>query len=175
MRRLPGQAWNPRSLSAGRYDCDRSSPLGQPRPHHLDSCCDVFRRTHDRMAPTTVIAQEISKIKATADWSLPFGSLCGRHVACCSVAVRLRRSGLLRHTECLGAALPGMAHEHFVACRGKTQSGRNGCVEVAFLDDRVAIRNSKQQHGAALIFTTTEWEAFLSGVRNGSSTFPDGT
>lgn len=53
-----------------------------------------------------------------------------------------------------------------------TQSGRNGCIEVAFLDDRVAIRNSKQQHGAALIFTATEWQAFLSGVRDGEFDVP---
>lgn len=43
----------------------------------------------------------------------------------------------------------------------------NGCIEVAFVDERVAIRNSKEPAGAVLVFSLEEWEAFLGGVRNG--------
>jgi hypothetical protein len=48
-------------------------------------------------------------------------------------------------------------------------SGPQGnCVEVAFLDGgEVALRNSRNPGGAALVFTRTEWEAFLSGARDG--------
>jgi hypothetical protein len=51
-----------------------------------------------------------------------------------------------------------------------SHSGPTGgnCVEVAFLADGcVAIRNSRQPDGLALIFTRGEWEAFLHGARGG--------
>ena len=56
--------------------------------------------------------------------------------------------------------------------RKSTHSATNGCVEVAFSDDRVAVRDSKQQHGAVLLFTATEWQAFLNGVRDGEFDLP---
>lgn len=46
-------------------------------------------------------------------------------------------------------------------------NGGNNCVEVAFLDDEVAVRDSKDKAGPALIFTRTEFEAFKAGVRDG--------
>ena len=48
-----------------------------------------------------------------------------------------------------------------------TQSGINGCVEVAFLDGTVAIRDSKDRNGPVLRFTAHEWATFVNGVRNG--------
>jgi hypothetical protein len=48
-----------------------------------------------------------------------------------------------------------------------TYSGANGCVEVAFVRDRVAVRDSKDPGGPVLRFTTGEWEAFLAGARDG--------
>jgi hypothetical protein len=64
--------------------------------------------------------------------------------------------------------------------RKSSRSGANGCVEVAFLDDYVALRDSKDQHlpsqqRPTLIFTSGEWEQFLIGVRDGQfglSSFP---
>lgn len=41
------------------------------------------------------------------------------------------------------------------------------CVEVANLPDGRAVRDSKDPHGAALVFTATEWVAFTTGVRAG--------
>jgi len=42
------------------------------------------------------------------------------------------------------------------------------CVEMAELPaGRVAIRNSRDPEGPALIFTRAEWEAFLRGARDG--------
>jgi len=48
-------------------------------------------------------------------------------------------------------------------------SGPQGnCVEVAHLPGgEVAMRNSRQPDGPALIFTRAEWDAFLSGARDG--------
>jgi hypothetical protein len=46
-------------------------------------------------------------------------------------------------------------------------SGSNGCVEVAFLDGTVAIRDSKDRTGPVLRFTAHEWATFVSAIRDG--------
>jgi hypothetical protein len=43
----------------------------------------------------------------------------------------------------------------------------NNCVEVAFLDDGVAVRDSKTPDGPALRFTQAEWAAFVEGAKDG--------
>ncbi len=51
-----------------------------------------------------------------------------------------------------------------------SHSGPTGgnCVEVAFLaSGDVAMRNSRQPDGPALVFTGAEWAAFLGGARDG--------
>ncbi len=51
--------------------------------------------------------------------------------------------------------------------RTSTFSGGNGsCVEVASnLPGIIAVRDSKDRQGPALVFTPDEWAAFLAGVR----------
>jgi hypothetical protein len=51
--------------------------------------------------------------------------------------------------------------------RKSAKSGVNGCVEVAFVDDGVAVRNSRDPAGPVLEFSLVEWQAFLLGVRKG--------
>lgn len=51
-------------------------------------------------------------------------------------------------------------------------SAANGCVEVAFVDDHVAVRDSKHKDGPVLVFTPREWEAFLGGVADGQFRLP---
>ena len=54
-------------------------------------------------------------------------------------------------------------------------SGPTGgnCVEIAFLaDGGVAMRNSRDPEGAALVFTRAEWDAFLGGARDGEFGLP---
>ena len=55
--------------------------------------------------------------------------------------------------------------------RTSSYSGGNGgqCVEVAAnLDGIVAVRDSKDPHGPALIFTPGEWQTFAAGVKSGN-------
>jgi hypothetical protein len=52
--------------------------------------------------------------------------------------------------------------------RKSTRSGGNGaCVEVAFVGDVVAVRDSKDRGGPVLVFTPREWAAFVGGVLDG--------
>jgi uncharacterized protein DUF397 len=45
-------------------------------------------------------------------------------------------------------------------------NGGNNCVEVAFLDDSVAVRDSKNRTGPELTFTKAEWAAFVNSTKN---------
>jgi len=40
-------------------------------------------------------------------------------------------------------------------------------VEVAFVDKAIAVRDSKNPAGPALIFTADEWDAFVGGAKDG--------
>ena len=46
-------------------------------------------------------------------------------------------------------------------------NGGNNCVEVAFLDTGVAVRDSKNRSGPALMFTPSEWIAFVDSTKDG--------
>jgi hypothetical protein len=50
-----------------------------------------------------------------------------------------------------------------------SRSGPNcdNCVEVAFVNGAVAVRDSKDTAGPALIFTPDEWDAFVGGAKDG--------
>jgi hypothetical protein len=52
-------------------------------------------------------------------------------------------------------------------------SSANGeCVEVAVLDGAVAVRDSKNPDGGALVFRPEEWTSFLHGVVAGEFAAP---
>lgn len=44
-------------------------------------------------------------------------------------------------------------------------SGDSGCVEVAFRNGKVLVRDSKAQDGPVLTFTVAEWDNFIKGVK----------
>ena len=46
-------------------------------------------------------------------------------------------------------------------------SGAGGCIEIASLVGGIAIRDSKDPGGPILVYTPTEFGAFLDGARNG--------
>jgi hypothetical protein len=50
-----------------------------------------------------------------------------------------------------------------------SRSGGNGgdCVEVANLDQVVAVRDSKQPDDGMLVFNRSEWTAFVDAAKNG--------
>lgn len=55
-----------------------------------------------------------------------------------------------------------------VTWRKSTRSGANGnCVEVAEFNNAVALRDSKDPTGPALLFTSEEWAAFIEGAKDG--------
>jgi hypothetical protein len=64
-------------------------------------------------------------------------------------------------------------HRAEVEWRKSSLSTTNGCVEVAFVGDRVAVRDSKDRGGPVLEFTAVEWDAFLGGVRGGEFDLSD--
>lgn len=43
----------------------------------------------------------------------------------------------------------------------------DNCVEVAFVDDAIAVRDSKHPEGPVLLFTQAEWDAFVGGAKDG--------
>jgi Domain of unknown function (DUF397) len=53
--------------------------------------------------------------------------------------------------------------------RKSTRSGAYGdnCVEVAFVDGAIAVRDSKDTLGPVLVFTRGEWDAFVAGAKDG--------
>ncbi|MFC7532564.1 DUF397 domain-containing protein [Actinoplanes sp. GCM10030250] len=46
-------------------------------------------------------------------------------------------------------------------------SGGSNCVEVAILDKGIAVRDSKNRTGPALMFTQAEWTAFVDSAKDG--------
>ena len=52
--------------------------------------------------------------------------------------------------------------------KSSRSQGGSECVEVAFLDGGyVGVRDSKNPTGTALVFTPSEWDAFVVGTRDG--------
>jgi hypothetical protein len=51
--------------------------------------------------------------------------------------------------------------------RKSSHSGANGCVEVAFVEGRVAMRDSKDRGGPVLVFEPHEWDVFTMAARDG--------
>jgi hypothetical protein len=45
-------------------------------------------------------------------------------------------------------------------------NGGNNCVEVAILATAVAVRDSKNPGGPALIFSPDEWSTFIDGAKD---------
>lgn len=42
-----------------------------------------------------------------------------------------------------------------------------GQIEIAFVDDLIGMRNSADPDGPILVFTESEWDAFVAGTKDG--------
>jgi Domain of unknown function (DUF397) len=58
---------------------------------------------------------------------------------------------------------------HIIWRKSAASAGSN-CVEVAFTDESVLVRNSRDPLGPVLSFSCQEWVAFLEGACNGEFT-----
>jgi len=58
--------------------------------------------------------------------------------------------------------------------RKSSRSGPNcdNCVEIAFVREAIAISDSKNPTGPALIFAAAEWDAFVGGTKDGTFDLP---
>jgi len=57
--------------------------------------------------------------------------------------------------------------------KSRHSANEEGCVETAFLaDGRIAVRDSKDRKGPALIYTPREWDAFVKGAKDGEFDLP---
>jgi hypothetical protein len=45
-------------------------------------------------------------------------------------------------------------------------NGESTCVEIAFVEDRVLVRNSQAPDGPTATFSRAEWAVFVAGVKN---------
>jgi len=45
-------------------------------------------------------------------------------------------------------------------------NGGNNCVEVAFGDAEIGVRDSKNPNGPVLCFTSSAWESFVDGAKH---------
>jgi Domain of unknown function (DUF397) len=58
--------------------------------------------------------------------------------------------------------------------KSSASTGQGGdCVEVAFAEDGVLVRHSRHRGGPVLLFTHSEWQAFVAGAQNGEFELPD--
>jgi uncharacterized protein DUF397 len=63
-------------------------------------------------------------------------------------------------------AVPDLTH---AVWRSSTESAAtaDSAVEVAMLEDGVALRDSRRPDGDVLFFTPAEWDAFVGGAKDG--------
>lgn len=52
--------------------------------------------------------------------------------------------------------------------------GVAGTVQVAFVDDVIVMRDSRHPAGPVLVFTRSEWDAFLAGAKDNEFDLPAG-
>lgn len=64
-----------------------------------------------------------------------------------------------------------LGFDHFM-WRTAMQCNNGTCVEVAFIEEGVAVRDSKDRQGPVLQFESAEWKAFVGGIYRGEFDLP---
>jgi hypothetical protein len=49
----------------------------------------------------------------------------------------------------------------------RSEQYSDNCVEVAFVEGAIVVRDSRHPDGPQLIFTPNEWDAFVEGAKDG--------
>lgn len=57
--------------------------------------------------------------------------------------------------------------ESLVWRKAQLSTNNGACVEVASAVGKIALRDSKDPSGPILVYTPTEWDAFLDGAKKG--------
>jgi hypothetical protein len=57
--------------------------------------------------------------------------------------------------------------------KSSRSSGNGNCVEVAVVDEVVAVRDTKDRSGPMLVFAAAEWQAFVAGAKAGEFDLAD--
>lgn len=57
--------------------------------------------------------------------------------------------------------------------RAEESEGEEEAIEIAFVDEYIAMRNSAEPDGTILVFTQAEWDAFVLGAKDGEFDFDD--
>jgi hypothetical protein len=57
--------------------------------------------------------------------------------------------------------------------RAEESEGEEEAIEIAFVEEYIAMRNSAEPEGTILVFTQAEWDAFVLGAKDGEFDFDD--
>jgi hypothetical protein len=63
--------------------------------------------------------------------------------------------------------LSASERESLAWLKAHSSTANGQCIEIASADGNIAIRDSKDPEGPILVYTTSEFRAFLDGARNG--------
>jgi hypothetical protein len=63
--------------------------------------------------------------------------------------------------------VPDLTHAVWRSSTEGATAASDSAVEVAMLEDGVALRDSRRPDGDVLFFTPAEWDAFVGGAKDG--------
>ncbi|MGH3505235.1 MAG: DUF397 domain-containing protein [Nocardioidaceae bacterium] len=72
-----------------------------------------------------------------------------------------------------GKKMPDLSRAEWRRSADSEEPSEGGHIEIAFVDDMIAMRDSSQPDGSVLIFTPAEWDAFVEGAKDGEFDFDE--
>jgi hypothetical protein len=84
-----------------------------------------------------------------------------------------RRKG--HEVELARSGIPATRLDGAIWRKSRRSNPSGNCVEIATLPgDQLAMRNSRHPDGPALVFTRSDWDAFIGGAQDGDFGSPPG-